>query len=199
MQTGHFIAVCHKFCLEYPVNDRGSLVLGSNISARPAADCTPSDIPCLLLRCCNSCFQVLVIADEQASPVFIAADLLSQAEHGPDSQVGRPTKGDLHRHIRSLLHALYQAGLHRFGPAGPALEHGPASRVGRHHTGCSVFEEKVVDTSTYNAVFIATDWLSQQGGSHKAQVRSLRSVGRMYKSGFGGHIGNMRACIWHHA
>jgi histidinol dehydrogenase len=31
--------------------------------------------------------EVLVIADEYASPVHIAADLLSQAEHGPDSQV----------------------------------------------------------------------------------------------------------------
>ncbi|MBB3227084.1 histidinol dehydrogenase [Luteibacter sp. Sphag1AF] len=31
--------------------------------------------------------EVLVIADAGASPVFIAADLLSQAEHGPDSQV----------------------------------------------------------------------------------------------------------------
>ena len=31
--------------------------------------------------------EVLVIADSQADPVFIAADLLSQAEHGPDSQV----------------------------------------------------------------------------------------------------------------
>jgi histidinol dehydrogenase len=31
--------------------------------------------------------EVLVIADEFANPVFIAADLLSQAEHGPDSQV----------------------------------------------------------------------------------------------------------------
>jgi histidinol dehydrogenase len=31
--------------------------------------------------------EVLVIADNQADPVFIAADLLSQAEHGPDSQV----------------------------------------------------------------------------------------------------------------
>jgi histidinol dehydrogenase len=31
--------------------------------------------------------EVLVIADAQASPVFVAADLLSQAEHGPDSQV----------------------------------------------------------------------------------------------------------------
>ncbi len=31
--------------------------------------------------------EVLVIADETAVPSFVAADLLSQAEHGPDSQV----------------------------------------------------------------------------------------------------------------
>lgn len=31
--------------------------------------------------------EVLVVADESANPVFVAADLLSQAEHGPDSQV----------------------------------------------------------------------------------------------------------------
>ncbi|MCO6551389.1 MAG: histidinol dehydrogenase [Gilliamella sp.] len=31
--------------------------------------------------------EVLVIADSSANPAFIAADLLSQAEHGPDSQV----------------------------------------------------------------------------------------------------------------
>ena len=31
--------------------------------------------------------EVLVIADGQAEPTFVAADLLSQAEHGPDSQV----------------------------------------------------------------------------------------------------------------
>lgn len=31
--------------------------------------------------------EVLVIADERANPAFVAADLLSQAEHGPDSQV----------------------------------------------------------------------------------------------------------------
>ncbi len=31
--------------------------------------------------------EVLVIADESANPKFIASDLLSQAEHGPDSQV----------------------------------------------------------------------------------------------------------------
>ncbi|MFZ0869934.1 MAG: histidinol dehydrogenase, partial [Rhodanobacter sp.] len=31
--------------------------------------------------------EVLVIADAEANPSFVAADLLSQAEHGPDSQV----------------------------------------------------------------------------------------------------------------
>lgn len=31
--------------------------------------------------------EVLVVADESAEPVFVASDLLSQAEHGPDSQV----------------------------------------------------------------------------------------------------------------
>ncbi|MDZ7633713.1 MAG: histidinol dehydrogenase [Bacteroidales bacterium] len=31
--------------------------------------------------------ELLVIADENANPVFVAADLLSQAEHGADSQV----------------------------------------------------------------------------------------------------------------
>ena len=31
--------------------------------------------------------EVLVIADASATPAFVAADLLSQAEHGPDSQV----------------------------------------------------------------------------------------------------------------
>jgi len=31
--------------------------------------------------------EVLVIADEAANPSYLAADLLSQAEHGPDSQV----------------------------------------------------------------------------------------------------------------
>jgi histidinol dehydrogenase len=31
--------------------------------------------------------EVLIIADNRANPAFVAADLLSQAEHGPDSQV----------------------------------------------------------------------------------------------------------------
>ncbi|MDA7742317.1 histidinol dehydrogenase [Francisellaceae bacterium] len=31
--------------------------------------------------------EVMVIADKMANPIFVAADLLAQAEHGPDSQV----------------------------------------------------------------------------------------------------------------
>jgi histidinol dehydrogenase len=38
--------------------------------------------------------EVAVIADESANPAFIAADLLSQAEHGADSQVILVLKGD---------------------------------------------------------------------------------------------------------
>ncbi|CAI0429230.1 unnamed protein product [Linum tenue] len=38
--------------------------------------------------------EVLVIADRYASPVHVAADLLSQAEHGPDSQVVLVVVGD---------------------------------------------------------------------------------------------------------
>lgn len=38
--------------------------------------------------------EVLVIADKYASPVHISADLLSQAEHGPDSQVVLVISGD---------------------------------------------------------------------------------------------------------
>ena len=36
--------------------------------------------------------EVLVIADAEADPKFVAADLLSQAEHGPDSQPRRSSK-----------------------------------------------------------------------------------------------------------
>lgn len=40
--------------------------------------------------------EVLVIADASANPAFVAADLLSQAEHGPDSQVRRSAASSGH-------------------------------------------------------------------------------------------------------
>jgi histidinol dehydrogenase len=39
--------------------------------------------------------EVLVMADETANPEFVAADLLSQAEHGPDSQVVVVTNSEI--------------------------------------------------------------------------------------------------------
>ncbi|WP_025820163.1 histidinol dehydrogenase [Shewanella marina] len=39
--------------------------------------------------------EVLVLADASANPAFVAADLLSQAEHGPDSQVMLATDSQL--------------------------------------------------------------------------------------------------------
>lgn len=38
--------------------------------------------------------EVLIVADKKANPVFVAADLLSQAEHGADSQVLLVTTSD---------------------------------------------------------------------------------------------------------
>ncbi|SDY85593.1 histidinol dehydrogenase [Hymenobacter psychrophilus] len=58
--------------------------------------------------------EVLVIADESAKPAFVAADLLSQAEHGPDSQVIllsdslsmlEQTKAEVERQLRDLPRA----------------------------------------------------------------------------------------------
>lgn len=55
--------------------------------------------------------EVLVIADEQAEPAYVAADLLSQAEHGSDSQVVlTATKGfnlsSMERELQSQLNDL---------------------------------------------------------------------------------------------
>jgi histidinol dehydrogenase len=48
--------------------------------------------------------EVLVIADESARPEFVAADLLAQAEHGPDSQVMLvATSPDLIRAVEAAI------------------------------------------------------------------------------------------------
>ncbi|MCH5685758.1 histidinol dehydrogenase [Niabella sp. W65] len=48
--------------------------------------------------------EVLVIADETSVPEFVAADLLAQAEHGPDSQVILAcTTIDIAKKCRQLL------------------------------------------------------------------------------------------------
>ncbi len=66
--------------------------------------------------------EVLVIADSDADPDFIAADLLSQAEHGPDSQVVlvTPDKQIAEKTAESVRYQL--AKLPRAEIAGQALE-----------------------------------------------------------------------------
>lgn len=46
--------------------------------------------------------EIMVLADESANPAFVAADLLGQAEHGPDSVVGLVTAS------RSLVDAVLE-------------------------------------------------------------------------------------------
>ncbi len=60
--------------------------------------------------------EVLVIADAQANPAFIAADLLSQAEHGRDSQVimltsSREFIGKVEAEVERQLALLPRAGI----------------------------------------------------------------------------------------
>lgn len=67
--------------------------------------------------------EVLVIADSGASPVFVAADLLAQAEHGPDSQVILLTNAaELIESVLSNLEAQLET-LPRADIARRALEH----------------------------------------------------------------------------
>jgi histidinol dehydrogenase len=60
--------------------------------------------------------EVMVLADEIANPQFVAADLLSQAEHGPDSQVvlvttHEPLISQVEQAIEEQLRALPRADL----------------------------------------------------------------------------------------
>lgn len=73
--------------------------------------------------------EVCILADAQADPVFVAADLLSQAEHGPDSQVLLISDDDtlIAATIEQLR--LQAARLRRQAIAEKALENSRAVRV----------------------------------------------------------------------
>ncbi|TWP28676.1 histidinol dehydrogenase [Apibacter muscae] len=70
--------------------------------------------------------EVLIIADEQANPSFVAADLLSQAEHGTDSQVIFLTTDEaiLEKTLKEIENQLKQ--LPRKEIAAKALDHSTA-------------------------------------------------------------------------
>lgn len=73
--------------------------------------------------------EVLVIADDSADPVFVAADLLSQAEHGPDSQVLLVSDSDAVLDAAAQEVAKQCAGLPRAAVAQEALAHSRSIRV----------------------------------------------------------------------
>ncbi|WIG55561.1 MAG: Histidinol dehydrogenase [Rhodanobacteraceae bacterium] len=73
--------------------------------------------------------EVLVIADGSADPVFVAADLLSQAEHGPDSQVLLVSDSDALLTAVEIELAAQCATLPRAGIARQALAHSRFVRV----------------------------------------------------------------------
>ncbi len=68
--------------------------------------------------------EVMVIADDSANPEFIAIDLLSQAEHGPDSQVFLVTTSDDIARRTALALASLLKQLPRADTARLALNHG---------------------------------------------------------------------------
>jgi histidinol dehydrogenase len=74
--------------------------------------------------------EVCVLADDSASPAFIAADLLSQAEHGVDSQVLLVSTSEaLVQKVNEELEVQLQ-NLHRKEIAGKALANSKAVVVG---------------------------------------------------------------------
>jgi len=70
--------------------------------------------------------EVLVIADEFATPAFVAADLLSQAEHGVDSQVMLVTTGTAMADRVQAEVEVQLAGLTRCGIASQAMSNSRA-------------------------------------------------------------------------
>lgn len=66
--------------------------------------------------------EVLVIADTHSDPSFVAADLLSQAEHGPDSQVVLAGIGDVNFDMIGKEIRRQNANLHRSDTSEKALE-----------------------------------------------------------------------------
>jgi len=104
--------------------------------------------------------EVLVIADDGANPAFVAADLLSQAEHGPDSQVLLVTDSDA---LIGAVQAQVAAQLDRLPRAGIARQALAASRLIRVAT----IDEAIAVSNRYApehlilAVRDARAWLPQ--------------------------------------
>lgn len=112
--------------------------------------------------------EVLVIADNEANPRFVAADLLSQAEHGPDSQVMLLALSEEFvqktlDEVEKFLQILPRANIAR-----QALSHS-------HAVLCKDLQEAAAISNAY-----APEHLIVQVKDPKALVGSLRHAGSIF-------------------
>lgn len=112
--------------------------------------------------------EVLVIADAAADPVAVAADLLSQAEHGPDSQVvlvvlAPKLNGELNRELANSVAReleLQLATLPRAGIARRALEKSRSILVASREEALEVSNRYAPEHLIINTVD-AEEWLPE--------------------------------------
>ena len=112
--------------------------------------------------------EVLVIADAKANPAFIAADLLSQAEHGVDSQVMLVTDCAKQAQAVNQQLTIQLAQLPRQDIAAEALK-------------CS---RTLVVTDLAQAVRVSNqygpEYLIERTGSHRELLNTIRAAGSVF-------------------
>jgi histidinol dehydrogenase len=118
--------------------------------------------------------EVLVLADALANPAFIAADLLSQAEHGPDSQVILVSDSQSLIDQVELQLAAQLAALPRKEIAAKALAHSRAILTPDQATAVAVTnayapEHLIVQTANAEALsaqFTSGQWTPESAGDY---------------------------------
>ena len=154
--------------------------------------------------------EVLVIADASANPAFVASDLLSQAEHGVDSQVICIAVGLNETQLAAIEDELHKQAnaLPRVDIVRGAIEHSLTLAVGSieeamvlsnqyapEHLILQVAKaEKVVDmVENAGSVFIG-EWTPESVGDYSAGVNhSLRKLSTQSKSEEHGKADNVTA------
>ncbi len=112
--------------------------------------------------------ELLVIADSHANPEFVAADLLSQAEHGPDSQVllltpSAELAAQVNNELRQQLPHLLRCAI-----AEQALEHGRIIIV-------PTLDQAFIISNTY-----APEHLSLQVANPENYLPHISNVGAVF-------------------
>jgi histidinol dehydrogenase len=112
--------------------------------------------------------EVMVIADDAADPAFVAADLLSQAEHGPDSQVMLVT---LSRDFAQQVEYALQAQLER-------LTRRAIAEQSLQHARCIIVEDMQKAISVSNAY--APEHLILQVEEAARYVSAIQNAGAVF-------------------